>query len=163
LEDDEERQRALELANRMPETSPIPIKQASWAVVRKPDATADAYRKALRWLEAACRQEPTNGSYLNTLGVAQYRTERYEAALETLVRSDKIISASTGGSQPADLAFLAMARHRLGQKGPAAATFRRLREVMKKPAWSGKEEAQDFLREAEALIEGKPARATPTP
>jgi WD40 repeat protein len=159
---EEERQRALDLAKRTSEY-PDQLNDASWSVVLRPDATADAYRKALRWAEAACRQEPKNGFYLNTLGVAQYRTQRHEAALETLVQSDKITSASTGGSQPEDLAFLAMARYRLGQKGPAAATLRRLREVMKKPDWSGNAAAQAFVREAESLIEGKPARATPTP
>jgi hypothetical protein len=159
---EEERQRALSLAKRTSE-DPNQLNAASWAVVLRPDAPADAYRKALRWAEAACRQEPDDGFYLNTLGVAQYRTGRYKEALETLGRSDKITSAFTGGSQPADLAFLAMAKHRLGQKGPAAVTLRSLREVMKQPSWSDDEEAQAFLREAQALIDGKPAPAAPAP
>ena len=48
-----------------------------------------------------------------------------------------------------------MAHQQLGHKEQAQATLARLREVMKQPAWEKNADAQDFLREAEGLIEGK--------
>jgi hypothetical protein len=53
------------------------------------------------------------------------------------------------------LSFLTMAQHQLGHKEQARATLARLREAMKQPRWAQNAEAQGFLREAEALIEGK--------
>ncbi len=54
-----------------------------------------------------------------------------------------------------------MTHHQLGHKDQAAATLARLREVMKKPEWATNEEAKDFLKEAETLIESKPAKQKP--
>jgi hypothetical protein len=52
---------------------------------------------------------------------------------------------------PADLAFLALAHHRLGQTDQARAVLSRLRELMKKAERAKDEPGQAFLREAEAL------------
>jgi hypothetical protein len=57
-------------------------------------------------------------------------------------------------STPHDLAFLAMSQHQLGQSEQARATLARLQEALKKPSWAKDAEAQGFLREAEALIDG---------
>jgi hypothetical protein len=54
-----------------------------------------------------------------------------------------------------NLAFLAMARHQLGQKGQARETLRRLREVMRQPRWANDAGRQGFLREAEELLQAK--------
>jgi hypothetical protein len=66
-------------------------------------------------------------------------------------------------SRPADLAFLAMAQHQLGQKEPAQATLARLRQTMKQPSEAKNVEAQHFLREAEALIDSKTPPDAPPP
>jgi hypothetical protein len=50
-----------------------------------------------------------------------------------------------------------MTHQQLGHREEAQATLGRLREVMKQPYWEKNAEAQGFLREAEQLIEGKPA------
>ncbi len=112
---------------------------------------APAYRRALRVAEVACRLAPNNGLYLNTLGVAQYRSGRYSDAVTTLMRSDQLNAQPLGGSEPADLAFLALAQHRLGQTEKARDTLRRLRETMKKPERAKNQESQGFLREAETI------------
>jgi tetratricopeptide (TPR) repeat protein len=151
------RQRALGLAERLQE-NPAHLNNASWRVVRQPGQSLDAYRRALRQAEVACRLAPQNGNYLNTLGVAQYRLGQYQEALATLTRSDQLRSK---GSHPADLAFLAMAQHQLGQKEQAQATLARLREAMKNPTWAKNAQAQGFLREAETLIQGKPVAPQP--
>ena len=77
--------------------------------------------------------------------------EQYDKALSTLTRSNEF----NGNSEPADLAFLAMALHRLGQTATSRATLNHLREVMKDPKAAGAEN-QAFLREAERLILGPP-------
>ena len=72
---------------------------------------------------------------------------KYSDALETLGRCVKLRKEF-----PQDLAFLAMARHQLGQKEQALGTLSRLREVMKEPRCAKDAEAQGFLREAEAVL-----------
>ena len=47
-----------------------------------------------------------------------------------------------------------MTYHQLGQNQQAWDSLKRLRETMKNPRWATKEEAQAFLREAEALLQG---------
>src|SRR5262249_50517769 len=130
------------------------LNKASWDVVREPGHDPAAYRLALRRIEAACGDEPDYYQSLNTLGVAQYRIGPYREALATLTRSDTL-----EGGEPANLAFLALARQRLGQPEEARQLLARLRAVMKKtPSFeTGPSEAASFLREAEALIELDPA------
>jgi hypothetical protein len=48
-----------------------------------------------------------------------------------------------------------MAHHQLGQKEQTEAALTRLQEAMKLPPWAQNTGVQSFLREAEALIEGK--------
>jgi WD40 repeat protein len=177
---------------------PRTLVNASWAVVRQPGASADAYRRALLQAEEARRLEPKigdyvtdYGNYLTTLGLAQYRMGQYEAAVETLARAEKLRGMPANESHPADLAFLAMAQHQLGRKEQAQATLARLREALTKPQWADEPallvlgagtiglvgsplgqgpilaasalfprrtddpESIAFLREAEALLEGK--------
>jgi hypothetical protein len=125
-----------------------------WEVVKAPGRDQKAYAPALRLAQAAVQAEPGNGNYLNTLGVAHYRLGDYAKALAVLTRSEKL-NTTKDGPEPTDLAFLAMARHQLGQKEQARATLRRLREVMQQPRWANDPECQGFLREAEELTQSK--------
>jgi tetratricopeptide (TPR) repeat protein len=150
------RERALALAEQYAEDA-LRLNDASWEVVRQPGANAAAYRLALREAEAASRLKPGIVNYVNTLGVAQYRVCKYKEALDTLTRSDKMNSAQGRNSIPDDLAFLAMAHYQLGQKEKAQASLNRLREIMMQPELAKNEQAQAFLREAEALVKEKPA------
>jgi WD40 repeat protein len=150
------RQAALALSEHY-RLDPLKLNQESWVVVRRPGASIDAYRRALLQAEEAYRLEPQNGSYLNSLGVAQYRLSQYQAAVETLARSEKLNTTSGDGPRPADLAFLAMTQHQLGHKEQAQATLARLREALTKPRWAKDAESAAFLGEATTLIEAKPA------
>jgi hypothetical protein len=125
----------------------------SWNVARQPRASEADYRLALRQAEEACRLQPGAGELLNTLGVAQYRAGQYQKAVETLTASDKLQSRQPGGPHPVDLAFLAMAHHRLGQKERAVAQRDRLRQAMKQQDWADDEEARALAQEAEALLQ----------
>ena len=118
-----------------------------WSLVRKPGQQGAFYERGLHLAQAACRLRPDNGSYLNTLGVAQYRCGLIAEAIATLSRSDDL----NKGNVPADLAFLALAQSRLGHSGMAHSTLARLRELMKDPERPEDQDAQAFLREAETI------------
>jgi hypothetical protein len=133
------------------------LNQASRGIARRAGGTPDQYRWALRLAEKACGLKPRDGQLLNTLGVAQYQVGRAQEALATLTESDRLNAAASKQSEPADLAFLAMCHHRLGHREEALAGLRRLRERVKQPDQAKDAGNQAFLREAEALIEGKPA------
>jgi WD40 repeat protein/serine/threonine protein kinase len=124
----------------------------SRSMVRQSEAASSAYLMALRWAVAACRQEPENGFYLNTLGLAQYRLGEYRSAIATLNRSAKINAARLRGEFPADAMFLAMAHHRLGETEPVKANYQRLRSAMSEARWSKDKEALAFLAEVEQVL-----------
>ena len=153
------RARALALAEHYP-VDANQVNEASWNLVRSPGVEAEAAHRAVRLAEAACRLAPGNGPYLNTLGVARYRAGQYREALADLDRSLKLIAVEFRGEIPGDLAFIAMAYHRLEKSAEARTTLARLREVMKQPRWSADAESKGFMSEAAALIDG-PAEAGP--
>jgi len=76
-----------------------------------------------------------------------YRVGDYEAALETLRRSGESNSRETEGGQAADVAFLEMTLHQLGQEAESRKQLVRLRGI-----GSDDPKSQAFLREAEELI-----------
>ncbi len=125
----------------------------SWNVVRQPRASESDYRRALLQAEEACRLSPGSGELLNTLGVAQYRAGQYQKAVETLTASDRAQAGQSGGSHPADLAFLAMAHYSLGQKDMAEAVRERLRKAMKQGRWANDAESRAMAQEAEAMLQ----------
>jgi tetratricopeptide (TPR) repeat protein len=135
------------------------LNQQSWAVVRRPDATPPAYERALLQAREACRLAPDTGELLNTLGVAEYRTKQWDAALKTLTDADRRHSARLKSSHPADLAFLAMTHHQLGNSSRAAELLARARKIAKQNPWAKDKEVEQFLKEAEALLATPPANA----
>jgi WD40 repeat protein/tRNA A-37 threonylcarbamoyl transferase component Bud32 len=149
------RQRALVLAGGYRENGDR-LNESSWQVVVKPGGKRADYEKALRQAETAHRILGDTGVVLNTLGVAQYRSGKYRAAADTLIRSDKLNTIDFKGPVPGDLAFLAMAYHQLGERQPARATLRRLRQSMLDQRWKDDPEAQAVSREAESLLKAGP-------
>ncbi len=128
------------------------LNEHAWEIVRSPERTAQEYKLALRKAEAMIEREPYNGYYLNTLGVAQYRVGDYAAALETLHWADEVNSVAQEGGIPADVAFIAMALHRLGKQAEALDALERLRALVQAPGDADNEESRGFLHEAESLI-----------
>ena len=137
--------------------SALALNNASAAVVLNPRADASAYRQALRQAEAACAVAPDNIEYLNTLGLAYYRVDKYQEALDTLARCNNRRKESV----PEDLAFLAMSQHRLRQTEQARATLTRLQEVIRQPRWAQDAEAQAELRDAEEVLKSNPTDGKP--
>jgi tetratricopeptide (TPR) repeat protein len=146
------RSEAMALAQKQ-HANPERLNAASWAVVSKADTPVAARERALRQAREACRMEPNNGLYLNTLGVALYRLGQYQAALETLTRSERLNAATFSGSHPADLAFLAMTQHQLGKREAAQQTLARFRQAVKDSRWANDPESQAFFQEAEKLLQ----------
>jgi WD40 repeat protein/tRNA A-37 threonylcarbamoyl transferase component Bud32 len=147
------RQEALALAKRLAE-SPAILDQASRAVAGRPGAEPAAYQLAEQRAEVACRLMPFEGSYLTTLGMAQYRLGKYQEALTTLTRAEELNKVAHRGPVPADLAFLAMNRYQMHESDRAQASLTQLRETLQKPNWARNDEAQWLLKEAEALLAG---------
>jgi hypothetical protein len=83
--------------------------------------------------------------------MAQYRVGQYGEAADTLAQADQINAVGPSGPIPANLAFLSLAQHRLGQPNQARAALGRLRATMMRPEWASNEEARDVVREAEAI------------
>ncbi len=140
----------LKLAGTWTESA-LECNNASWALVRDPGRPEAIYESGLRLAKAACRLEPDNGMYLNTLGVAHYRAGLIPEAQATLTRSN----ALNGEKEPADLAFLAMAHQRLGHLGVARAMLDLLRNLMRQSSDPLTVRAADnlaFLAEAEAVV-----------
>jgi WD40 repeat protein/serine/threonine protein kinase len=144
------RREALALAEQIPE-NPNRLWEASWDVVRRPGAEPAAYRLALRQAEAARRLVPDDGTYLTTLGVAQYRVGEDLEAVAALEQADRLRKDLQQSPDPLNLDVLALAHHRLGQADQARAALSRLRELMKRPERASDEQGQAFLHEAEAL------------
>jgi tetratricopeptide (TPR) repeat protein len=145
------RQEVLAVAQTYPENS-NELNELAWQLVKLPSREILGHRKALRYSEEACQLEPEDGSILNSLGVAYYRVGDYEKALDVLSRSDKINALRDNGSNPTDLAFLAMAHRQLGHAKEAAAELPLLRERMKDPRAAQVAGVHRFLREAEELL-----------
>jgi WD40 repeat protein len=151
---DEVRAAALVLARDFEEDA-VRLDEEAWKVVRQPNGRDEDYARALAWSEAACRVAPGVGSYLSTLGLAQYRAGRYADATATLQRADELNAETLPrGTYPSDVAFRAMALHRLGRPDAARPLLGRLREMMKALHWAHNAEATAFHREAEDLIGG---------
>ncbi len=132
------------------------MNNASWELVRGPNRPMADYRRGLRLAEAAYRLAPDNVSLLNTVGVARYRVGLDQQALDDLKRSDDL----NKHRRPEDLAFLAMAHHRLGHRDEARRWLDRLRACQPStdPNQSWDEPGVRLLRsEAEALILFDPA------
>jgi WD40 repeat protein/serine/threonine protein kinase len=144
--DPELRAACLKLARTWPESA-HGCNSRSWALVRELGRSQADYERGLNLARAACQLQPERGAYLSTLGVAQYRCGLMPEALATLTRSSNL----NKGRSLADLAFLALAQHRLGQSDRARESLDRLREVIKERSSGAGVEARGFVGEAETI------------
>jgi WD40 repeat protein len=126
------------------------LNTAAWELVVSPDRNSDDYARALRFAQAAAKGDAQPLEALNTLGVAQYRAGRFRDAIESLTKCDERRVKEEGKPDFADLAFLAMAHHQLGQHTEAASVLARLRALVKTTKVDA--ENSGFVREAEELL-----------
>jgi tetratricopeptide (TPR) repeat protein len=129
----------------------LTLNNEAWKLVTGPVGQRDPAR-ALELVRKALEHEPENGTYLNTLGVVQYRNGMYKEAVDTL---EKSLIAGGGGSDAHDLYFLAMCHSRLGDRAKAKECFDRAvrwRQAQKGLPVHEVEELKAFRAEAEQLL-----------
>lgn len=174
------REKALALIDRYrEEQDPERYHESAWTIVRQAYLNPFQYRFALSQAETARRLAPDQGKYLTSLGAAQYRAGQYAQAQAILEQADLLHRAAVARlalfgrelpqalvalwqaqplSQgiPANLAFLAMTHHQLGQQKLAETALARLQAIAAKPEWAKDQEVQGFLCDAETLVDSRP-------
>jgi WD40 repeat protein/tRNA A-37 threonylcarbamoyl transferase component Bud32 len=146
------REQALLLAQHYPEDAQC-LYDACHPVVSKPGRTREEYSPALQQAQDACRRDNKDGACCLALAMAFYRLGMNQEATNSLRSNGPALRRAYDGPQPVALAIEAMAYHHLGHKEQAQQAFTQLREVAKKPRWAEDKDAQQFLREAEVLLQ----------
>jgi tetratricopeptide (TPR) repeat protein len=142
-----DREQAIKLGGK----NPTMLNNEAWRLVTGPAGQRDPAR-ALALIRQAIEQDPDNATFLNTLGVVQYRNGRYKEAVSTL---EKSLAEGQGQSDAFDLFFLAMCHARLGDAPKARDCFDRSVkwvEAQKNLAAQHVEELKTFRAEAEATL-----------
>jgi tetratricopeptide (TPR) repeat protein len=98
-----------------------PYNNLAWLLASCPDAQYRDPVQAIALARKAIEIEPQNGGYINTLGVAYYRTGDWKSAIAALEKS----MALRDGGDGLDWFFLAMSRWQLGDKEAAGTEYER--------------------------------------
>jgi serine/threonine protein kinase/WD40 repeat protein len=131
------------------------LNNQAWRLVTGPEGQRNPAR-ALELTQKLVEREPDKALYLNTRGVAQYRSGQYAAAVVTL---EKSLAAGQGQYDAYDLFFLALCHARLGDPARAKECFDRAvkwTEAQKDLAPEQIEELKAFRAEAGALLPRMP-------
>jgi tetratricopeptide (TPR) repeat protein len=128
------------------------VGDVSWLIARDADRSGDEYKAALSAIERILDEQPDKRACINTQGILHYRLGQYEEALTALARSHALYSQDYETGVPADLAFMAMAHHKLGHDRDAEQGMGRLRAAMENPELARSEDNQAHLAEAEAML-----------
>ena len=133
---------------------PVRLFRQSWRLVRFADTVPEAYKIGLRGAEAAVASELKGWdrfASFHTLGVAQFRNERYEEAWATLTRSEDLRRHLEESFTPFTAAFLAMTLFKLERVDEARRMFEQLEDLMS-DEWRGDEGAKTLFEEAKQLL-----------
>jgi WD40 repeat protein/serine/threonine protein kinase len=153
------RQRAVELASKSAENIDG-LKQECTILLDPAGTTSQQHQRALKEAEMLCLERPEEPVHWAFLAMAQYRTDKFSEALATFAAHSQLDSPEPV-VQVRELAFTAMAQHRLGRSNEAHKTLERLRQIMKRPFINGRAIAESFLREAEAVTAGSQSTKGP--
>jgi WD40 repeat protein len=131
----------------------------AWLLLTGPKELRDP-AQALAAARKAVELEPEESLYLNTLGVALYRTGQFADAIPVLERS---LHEQGGQADAFDLFFLAMCHHRLGDAAKAkdyherACRWFEAHKSKLSPRW--REELTAFQDEAKTVLSQMPGQA----
>jgi eukaryotic-like serine/threonine-protein kinase len=126
--------------------------ELAWELAADPGSRLHNPKAAVELAEKAVAAEPRAGEIWNTLGVAQYRAGNWQRAVTAL---NKSVELRQGGDS-SDWFFLAMGHSQLNHKDEARTWYDKAVAWMDKNAPKS-EELLRFRREAEELLNGKPA------
>ena len=91
-------------------------------------------------------------------GLQKTRLVEHNVTVKRITSVKALVKAmEQQGRNPYDLAFVVMARHRLGEVQTTARDSSHLRNMMKQPRWSTEAEARRFFDEATKLVGDPPA------
>jgi tetratricopeptide (TPR) repeat protein len=139
------------------------MNRLAWWLVTSPDLRLREPTLALELAKQAVRHAPGEAMFLNTLGVAHYRSGAWLPALQALEEAEKRTPGASFGS---NAYFQAMCHHQLGD--PAKAKHHYDRAVRWRPDdpanrdSTHQQELKAFRVEAEALLK-RPPRSTRSP
>jgi tetratricopeptide (TPR) repeat protein len=149
----EEAQEVQRQLAKLSSNTAIAHNQSAW--LRASSRVARWYRdptRAVELVQKAIELMPESGDLWNTLGVANYRTGNWQAAVE----AHQMAREFRKGGDSSDFFFLAMAHWQLGKKEEAHRWYDRAVEWMEKNGGrlsrDDAEEMRDFRTEAAALI-----------
>lgn len=148
---------AIRLANAIGMYAPR-HNSAAWGTIVVPGRPLPEYERALDLAQAAVDAVPDDWAILNTLGLAQYRSQRYAECIRTLHHADERSLAVTGTRRCVNWAILAMAHHELAQDSEAETCFRRAQELSTQEKDSSRDSSMMIVREASERL-AKPAHA----
>jgi tetratricopeptide (TPR) repeat protein len=138
----------------------LALNNEAWRLVTGPSEERNP-AKALDLVRQALDREPGNRLYLNTLGVAEYRSGRYT---EAIIALNKSLAGGGGDYDGFDLYFLAMCHLRLGDVDKARDSFdRAVNWHDKKVGLSAihATELNEFRVEAKTTLESNQSPAPP--
>ena len=149
---------AIQLA-RVQGSNPWRILDGCWRGARSRHQSVETYHLAVRVGRDCYERSRTKATEVwgrahTALGMALYRADRWDEAIELLEGALRI-----NGENAADLAFVTMCQHRLGDAGAAEATLQRLRDLLARPGHASNPADREAVDEAEELL-GAPTRIT---
>ena len=124
------------------------LNNVAWHLATSADPENRDPRRAVELAKKLVDLTRLNETYWNTLGVAQYRTGDWQAAIDAFRKSEEL---APGEFLSFNAFFLAMAHWWLGKKEKAAEWFSKAVDWMEKHA-KDNEELVRFKAEAEELL-----------
>jgi serine/threonine-protein kinase len=130
--------------------NPYPLNALAWHLLTEPDRRQRRPEEALQLSRRAVQEGSDVATNFNTLGLAEYRSGHWDAAITTLKKSIEM----SKGTDPTDFFFLAMVYWRRGDKAEAERFFQKGIEGAKQDAPNQWEWRMIWAEAAELL--GKP-------
>ncbi len=127
----------------------LALNNYAWLLVSCPDETLRDVKQALTLAQRANSLRPNYSIYLNTLGIAQYRSGLWRESIETLKRAEEL---DPGNYFAFNGFFIAMSHQKLGDQMAAKSWFERSVEWMNQGRAADPELIR-FHREASNVLE----------